>query len=75
MQSMGAVPLTSMRIKKGLDLPITGTPQQVIEDKPVTEVAVLGPDYIGMRPNLQVQEGDCVKRGQILFCDKKSPEI
>ncbi|MCF6258438.1 MAG: Na(+)-translocating NADH-quinone reductase subunit A [Gammaproteobacteria bacterium] len=64
-----------MRIKKGLDLPITGTPQQVIEDKPVTEVAVLGPDYIGMRPNLQVQEGDCVKRGQILFCDKKSPEI
>jgi Na+-transporting NADH:ubiquinone oxidoreductase subunit A len=64
-----------LRIKKGLALPITGVPQQVIEEKPVTAVAVLGPEYIGIRPNLQVQEGDCVKRGQLLFCDKKSPEI
>lgn len=64
-----------MRIKKGLDLPITGIPHQIIEEKPVTAVAVLGPDYIGMRPDLQVQEGDRVKRGQLLFRDKKSPEI
>ncbi len=64
-----------MQIKKGLDLPITGIPQQVIEEKPVTEVAVLGPDYIGMRPNLQVQEGVRVKRGQVLFTAKKSPGI
>jgi Na+-transporting NADH:ubiquinone oxidoreductase subunit A len=64
-----------LRIKKGLNLPVSGIPQQVIEDKPVTAVAVLGPDYIGMRPSLQVQEGDRVKRGQLLFCDKKSPEI
>ncbi len=45
-----------MRIRKGLDLPITGIPQQVIEEKPVSAVAVLGPDYIGTRPSLQVQE-------------------
>ncbi len=64
-----------MRIKKGLDLPITGIPQQVIEEKPVTEVAVLGPDYIGMRPNVLVQEGDHVKRGQVLFTNKKNPGI
>ena len=64
-----------MRIKKGLDLPIAGAPQQVIEEKPVTEVAVLGPDYVGMRPNLQVQVGDHVKCGQLLFTDKKNPEI
>jgi len=64
-----------MHIKKGLDLPITGVPQQVIEEKPVTRVAVLGHDYIGIRPNLQVQEGDRVKCGQLLFTDKKSPGI
>lgn len=64
-----------MRIKKGLDLPITGIPQQVIEEKPVAEVAVLGTDYIGMRLNLQVQEGDRVKRGQVLFTDKKNLDI
>ncbi len=64
-----------MRIRKGLDLPITGIPQQVIEEKPVSAVAVLGPDYIGTRPSLQVQEGDRVKRGQVLFADKKNPGI
>ena len=64
-----------MRIKKGLDLPITGIPQQVIEDKPVTEVAVLGPDYTGVHPNLLVQEGDHVKCGQELFTDKENPDI
>ena len=64
--------MTTMRIKKGLDIPVAGTPQQVIGDKTVTSVALLGPDYPGARPNLQVQEGDSVKRGQLLFCDKKS---
>ncbi len=62
----------SIRIKKGLDLPITGIPQQVIEEKPVTEVALLGADYIGIHPHLQVQEGDSVKCGQLLFTDKKN---
>ncbi len=70
-----STPLKSIRINKGLDLPITGIPQQVIEDKPVREVAVLGPDYIGMRFNLQVHEGDHVKRGQLLFTDKKNTDI
>ena len=56
-------------------MPITGIPQQVIEEKPVTKVALLGSDYIGMRPNVLVQEGDRVKRGRVLFTDKKSPGI
>jgi len=47
----------------------------VIEEKPVTKVALLGSDYIGMRPNILVQEGDRVKRGRVLFTDKKSPGI
>ncbi|MCG3745341.1 hypothetical protein EXA23_17045, partial [Vibrio cincinnatiensis] len=38
-------------IKKGLDLPIAGTPSQVINDGlAVTKVALLGEEYVGMRP-------------------------
>lgn len=50
-------------IKKGLDLPIAGKPEQVIHSgNPVTEVALLGEDYIGMRPSMKVREGDTVKK-------------
>lgn len=61
-------------IKKGLDLPIAGKPAQVIHDgAAITEVAVLGEEYVGMRPSMKVREGDVVKKGQVLFEDKKNP--
>jgi Na+-transporting NADH:ubiquinone oxidoreductase subunit A len=61
-------------IKKGLDLPITGEPKQAIEDgNPVKSVAILGTDYVGMKPTMMVNEGDKVKLGQPLFSDKKNP--
>ncbi len=63
-------------IKKGLDLPITGGPKQVIEDgNKVTTVAILGMDYVGMKPTMMVNEGDTVKLGQVLFADKKNPGV
>ncbi len=59
-------------IKKGLDLPITGTPVQTIEDANlVSTVAVLGNEYVGMKPTMLVEEGQSVKLGQVLFTDKK----
>jgi len=65
-----------IEIKKGLDLPITGAPEQRIEAAPaVGRVAVIGPDYIGMRPTMAVNEGDQVKLGQVLFEDKKTPGV
>ncbi|MDR5901260.1 Na(+)-translocating NADH-quinone reductase subunit A [Halomonas icarae] len=61
-----------IEVKKGLDLPITGAPEQRIEDaRPVRHVAVLGTDYVGMKPTMEVKEGDAVKLGQLLFTDKK----
>ena len=61
-----------IEVKKGLDLPITGAPEQRIEDaQPVRHVAILGTDYVGMKPTMEVQEGDKVKLGQLLFTDKK----
>lgn len=63
-------------IKKGLDIPITGEPKQVIENgNKVKSVAILGMDYVGMKPTMVVNEGDTVKLGQILFSDKKNPGV
>ncbi|WP_339719360.1 Na(+)-translocating NADH-quinone reductase subunit A [uncultured Paraglaciecola sp.] len=65
-----------IKITKGLDLPIQGAPQQTIQDgNSVTRVAILGEEYIGMRPTMHIQEGDKVKKGQILFEDKKNPGV
>ncbi len=63
-------------IKKGLDLPIAGKPDQKIDNvSDVTTVAILGNDYIGMKPTMQVKEGDRVKLGQTLFTDKKNKGV
>ena len=68
--------MNHFKIKKGLDLPITGAPDQVIsEGKQVSSVAVIGSDYIDMKPTMLVQEGDRVKLGQILFTDKKTKGV
>jgi Na+-transporting NADH:ubiquinone oxidoreductase subunit A len=65
-----------IKIKKGLDLPLLGAPQQSIQDgNSVTRVAILGEEYIGMRPTMHVQQGDMVKKGQLLFEDKKNPGV
>jgi Na+-transporting NADH:ubiquinone oxidoreductase subunit A len=39
------------------------------------QVAVLGEEYVGMRPTMHVQVGDSVKQGQVLFEDKKNPGV
>ncbi|MBU1101622.1 MAG: Na(+)-translocating NADH-quinone reductase subunit A [Bacteroidetes bacterium] len=63
-------------IKKGLTLPIAGEPKQVIEGtKNPKKVAVIGYDYVGMKPTMIVQVGDEVKLGQLLFTDKKMPSV
>ena len=65
-----------INIKKGLDLPISGTPRQSIEQgNAARSVAVLGPDYPGMKPTMEVKLGDTVAKGQILFSDKKTPGV
>ncbi len=63
-------------IKKGLDVPVVGAPQQVIHDGPsIKTVATLGEEFVGMRPTMFVKVGDSVKKGQALFEDKKNPGV
>ncbi|HDF7063472.1 TPA: Na(+)-translocating NADH-quinone reductase subunit A [Enterobacter hormaechei] len=64
------------RIRKGLDLPISGVPEQhVTTGASIHHVAIVGDDYVGMRPAMLVQEGDRVIKGQALFEDKKNPGV
>ena len=61
-----------LKIKKGLDLPITGEPSSEIDgSKTIRSIAILGEDYPGMKPTMAVVPGDRVKKGQVLFSDKK----
>lgn len=65
-----------IKIKKGLDIPLAGSPKQDIHDGPsIKHVAVLGEEYVGMRPTMLVEVGDRVKKGQALFEDKKNPGV
>jgi len=65
-----------IRIKRGMDIPIQGVPRQVIENATaVRAVALVGPDYVGMKPSMAVREGDRVKLGQLLFTDKKTEGV
>jgi Na+-transporting NADH:ubiquinone oxidoreductase subunit A len=68
--------MAAHRIKKGLDLPISGEPTQVIRGHAeVTRVAVMADDFLGMKPGMKVQVDEVVKRGQALFEDRKAPGV
>ena len=65
-----------IKIKKGLDIPISGKPEQkIVEGNAIKSVALIGLDYIGMKPTMEVKIGDQVKLGQKIFLDKKTGGI
>ena len=65
-----------MLIKKGLDIPIAGKPSDVIDESlAIKECAVLGADFVGLKPKLVVQEGDKVLLGAPLFYNKDNPAV
>lgn len=65
-----------MKIKNGLNIPVSGVPEQKIHDGPkVSSVAILGRDFNGLKPSMMVTEGDHVKVGDPLFVDKKNPDV
>lgn len=65
-----------VKIKKGLDIPVIGRPDQAISDaNDVNTVALLGPDTIGLKPGIAVQAGQSVRLGQTLFTDKAQPRV
>lgn len=67
-----------IKLKKGLDIPIDAASpsDNIIEAKDsIRRVAVLGSDYVGMKPSLLVKVGDQVKKGTPLFKCKKTQGV
>jgi Na+-transporting NADH:ubiquinone oxidoreductase subunit A len=64
------------QIKKGLDLPLDGAPGVTIEEGPdIGSCAVIGTDYIGLKPKMLVEEGEVVSLGQPLVADKRHDDV
>ncbi len=65
-----------IKIKKGLELPITGIPEQTIsKGASITEVALLGEDYLDLKPSMFIRLGHEIKCGDLLWTDKKNEGI
>jgi Na+-transporting NADH:ubiquinone oxidoreductase subunit A len=65
-----------INIKKGLDVPMAGQPELAITDgNDVSTVGLVGWDTPGLKPRMAVAEGDRVKLGQVLFIDKRNPDV
>lgn len=63
------------KLRKGLDLRITGVPRPEIQpSKQVQTVGILGADYIDLKPRIVVAEGDTVVAGTPVMFDKNMPE-
>ncbi|MCU0661606.1 MAG: Na(+)-translocating NADH-quinone reductase subunit A [Myxococcota bacterium] len=72
--------MLSIRIKRGLDIPISGAiarepTHEVASGPAISHVAVLGTDYPGLAPVMAVKVGDPVVLGQLLFSDKKNEGV
>jgi Na+-transporting NADH:ubiquinone oxidoreductase subunit A len=68
--------LGNHQLKRGLNLPLAGEPAQAIDEStPCTRLALLGADYVGLKPAFLVQPGDRVRRGQCLFEDRVLPGV
>ncbi len=65
-----------IKIRKGLDIPLAGAPEQSISPgNDVSSVALLGPDTKDLKPRMLVRPGDRVKTGQPLYEDKSNPGV
>ena len=64
------------RLRKGLDLPLAGTPAQTVTDaRAAARVAVAGADLPGRHPKVLVEEGERVRAGQPLVADRRDPRV
>ena len=55
-----------IKISKGLDLPISGTPICEVEKQLVRSIGILGSDYPNLKPKMHVNIGDTVGEGDVL---------
>ena len=67
---------TVIKLKKGLDIRLDGSPAPEVCNLPVSGYYAVKPtDFAGLVPKMILREGDPVKAGTPLFCDKNNPEV
>ncbi len=65
-----------IKIKKGLQIPLLGKPEEALRGNLTSEFVHVWPeDYQGITPRLNVKVDDTVKAGQALFHSKMYPEM
>ena len=66
----------TVKIRKGLDIRLKGGVQGASHDLPASDRFSIHPtDFHGLVPRMAVKAGAEVKAGDVLFTDKKNPEI
>jgi len=65
-----------IKIRRGFDIAVVGTPSQQIFDGPeISEVGLLATDYPGVHIDMRVGAGDRVALGDVVFADRRRPAI
>lgn len=65
-----------IRIRNGFDIPIDGDAASTVTAEPaISRAAVIGVDYGDLWPALAVGSGESVRAGQLLFSDRKQPDV
>lgn len=65
-----------IKLKKGLDIKLEGLPEKVLPKCPAPLLYAMKPtDFHGITPKMLVSEGDKLKAGTLIFCDKYRPEV
>ena len=65
-----------IKLHKGLDINLKGKPvEELFEVKAPETYAMVPDDFHGITPKVVVKEQDVVKAGDVLFVDKKHPEV
>ncbi|HIE16257.1 MAG TPA: Na(+)-translocating NADH-quinone reductase subunit A [Bacteroidales bacterium] len=65
-----------IRIKKGLDIPLSGEADKRIQKTELTKYyAVKPPDFFNFTPKIVAKQGTKVKAGDVLFYNKFTPDV
>lgn len=68
--------IETIKIKKGLDIPVGGAAELRLTDATYVDTYAVKPtDFVGFVPRLLVAEGDSVVAGQPLVADKNDPRL
>ena len=68
--------IETIKVKKGLDIPLGGVPERhIVDARSIERYGVKPPDVVGFTPRLLVAEGDSVCAGQPVVADKNDPRL